>query len=86
MKRGNTVYEDQELKRQREIEKHTVLCPHCQKPVLDHMTQCPHCKQKLEPRGYQPLSDEKIEKIRIITYSVGAVVAIAIIVCIILFR
>lgn len=86
MKKRTTVYEDQELKRQKTLEKHTVLCPHCNKPVLDHMTECPHCKGKLTPRGYQPLSDEKIKKIRIVTYSIGAVVAIGIILMLIFLR
>ena len=82
----NTVYEDREEKRRKDIERHTLACPHCGKPVLDHMTECPHCKEKLKPTAYQPLSDEKIKKIRIITYSVGAVVAIALIVYLIFFR
>ncbi len=72
--------------RQRDLEKHTLACPHCQRPVLDHMTKCPHCGGALVPKGYQPLSDKKIKKIRMFTYTIGAVVAIAIIVCIIVFR
>lgn len=86
MKKGNTVYEDRELKRQRDIERHSLACPHCSKPVLDHMTECPHCKGKLTPVGYQPLSDEKIKKIRIVTYTIGAIVAIAVIVLVIFLR
>ena len=86
MKNRNTVYEDRERKRQRELEKHTVICPHCKKPVLDHYTECPHCKGKLEPRGYQPLSDEKIKKIRIVTYTVGGIIAVGIIVYLMFFR
>ena len=79
MKKGNTVYEDREEKKRRELEKHTRTCPHCGGSVLDHMTECPHCKGKLSFSRYQPLSDEKIKKIRIITYSIGAIVAVGII-------
>ncbi len=86
MKKGNTVYEDRENRRRRELEQHTLACPHCGKPVLDHMTQCPHCKGKLEPAGYQPLSDARIKKIRIVTYSIGAVVTVAIILLIIFLK
>lgn len=86
MKKRNTVYEDEQEKRDRQLREHTVSCPHCGNPVLDHLTECPHCKGKLTPRGYQPLSDEKIKKIRIVTYSIGVVVAIVVIVLIFMFR
>ena len=72
-----TVYEDQEEKRRLYAEKHSLPCPHCGESVLDHMTKCPHCGGALEPRGYTPLSDQKIKKIKIITFSVGMVIAIA---------
>ncbi len=85
MKKKNTVYEDREEKRRKSVERHTVVCPHCGQTVLDHMRECPHCKEKLPLSGYQPLSDAKIKKIRIITWSVGAVVAIAVVVCYLLF-
>ncbi len=74
MKKGNTVYED----REEEKEMHTVQCPHCGCPVPDHLTVCPHCKGALKPRGYQPLSDEKIKKIRYITYTIGALAFIGV--------
>ncbi len=77
-----TIHEDKRAK----LEKHTLACPNCGYPVLDHMTQCPNCKSKLTPVGYQPMSDQKIKKIRWITYSIGAVISIAIIVLIIVFR
>ena len=86
MKKKNTVYEDREERRQRDLARHTTICPHCSRPVLDHMTECPHCKGKLEPAGYQPLTDAKIKKIRIITYTIGAIVAIGVIVYLIFFR
>ena len=86
MKKGNTVYEDRELKKAKDLERHTLACPKCGKPVLDHMTECPHCKEKIKSGGYTPLSDEKIRKIRYITYTIGAIVAIGIIVWLIFFR
>lgn len=85
MKKGNTVYEDRELKKQRDLEKHTVVCPNCKRPVLDHMTECPYCKTKLPKTGYRPLSDEKIKKIRIVTYTVGGVIAVLLIVLLSIF-
>ncbi len=81
-----TVYEDAKKKKAQRLDRHTVACPYCGTPVLDHMTQCPHCKKELTPAGYQPLSDQKIKKIRIVTYSIGAVVTVAIIVLLIVFR
>ncbi len=86
MKKGNTVYEDREEKRQAQREKHTLACPHCGKPVLDHMTQCPHCKGELKPAGYQPLSDKKLRKIRIVTYTIGAIVSVVIIALILIYK
>ena len=79
MKKRTTVYEDREERIRKDLERHTVSCPHCGEPVLDHLKECPRCKGKLTPKAYEPLSDEKIKKIRTITYSIGAVVAIAII-------
>lgn len=86
MKKRNTVYEDREERRQKVLAQHTLACPHCGKPVLDHMKECPHCKGELEPVGYQPLSDEKIKKIRIVTYTIGAVVAVGVLIYLIFFR
>lgn len=82
MSKRTTVYED----RRSNIEKHTLACPHCGGRVLDHMTECPHCKGALEPVGYQPMSDKKIKKIRLITYSIGAVLSVVIIVLILVFK
>lgn len=86
MKKRNNVYEDREERRKKDIERHSLACPHCGKQVLDHMTECPHCKGKLETKAYQPLTDAQIKKIRIITYSIGAVIAVGIIVYLIFFR
>lgn len=86
MKKGNTVYEDREEKQKRQAEKHTLACPHCGQPILDHMTECPHCKEPLVPAGYQPMSDQKIKKIKLITFSVGMVIAIALIVVLVVLK
>ncbi len=80
-----TVYEDREEKQRQYAEKHTVCCPHCGEKVLDHMTQCPHCKGQLTPAGYTPLTDKQIKKIRLVTFSVGMVIAVAVLVCWYLF-
>ena len=92
-KKGNTVYEDRaikeeqrRMKRQANLEKHTLPCPHCYKPVLDHMTKCPHCGGELEPDGYKPPDEKKMKRIRIVTYTIGAVIAVAIAVMILFFR
>lgn len=77
-----TIYEDKKEK----LEQRTRACPNCGYPVLDHMTQCPRCKAELTPSGYQPMSDEKIKKIRRITYSIGAVISVIIIILIIVFK
>ncbi len=81
-----TVYEDRAEKRERDRKRHTVACPHCGKPVLDHMEECPYCKGKLEPTVYTPLSDARIRKIRIVTYTVGGLIAAGIIVYLLFFR
>ena len=77
--KGNNIYEDREEKRARDAKRHTVYCPNCGEPVLDHLTVCPHCGGKLKPAVYQPLSDERIKKIRIVTYTIGALVAVGVI-------
>lgn len=88
-----TVYEDKaekeearRRKRQEQMQKHIVKCPHCGKDVLDHMTECPNCHGKLDPRGYTPMSDEKRKKIRFVTYAIGFAIAIAVIVVIFVFK
>lgn len=92
-KRGNTVYEDKAIKeekrrqkRQTNIEKHTLACPHCFQPVLDHMTKCPHCGGELEPDGYKPMDPKKEKRIKAITYTVGFIIAAAIVVMIFVFK
>ena len=61
-------------------ERHTVLCPHCNQPVLDHMTKCPKCGGELTPKGYQPMDDKTIKKIKTIAFIVGLAVAAVLII------
>ncbi len=75
-----TVYEDREEKRRKYYEEHMMLCPYCGAEVLDHMTECPRCKKELTPKGYKPLTDKQIKKIKLITFSVGMVIAITVLV------
>lgn len=86
MKKGNTVYEDnaskeeaRRKKRQERLKKHTVSCPHCGKDVLDHMTKCPHCGGELTPAGYKPLSEATQKKIKIVSYSIGALIVVGVV-------
>ena len=69
-------------KREARLKKHIVSCPHCGKDVLDHMTECPHCKEKITPRGYQPMDAGKSKKIRTVLFIVGLVVAVGVIILI----
>ena len=73
-----TVYEDREEKRKKYAEEHFTECPHCGEGVLDTMTKCPHCGGELKPKGYQPLTDKQIKKIKIISYLIGLPIAIAV--------
>ena len=77
-KKQTTVYEDREEKRRKYAEEHFVECPHCGDQVLDRMTKCPHCGGELKPKGYQPLTDKQIKKIKIISYLIGFPIAIAV--------
>ncbi len=81
-----TVYEERAKKREARMARHIVACPHCGADVLDHMTKCPHCGGELVPKGYRPIPEAKMKKIKIVTYSVGAVLAVAVIVLLIVFR
>lgn len=74
----STIYEDKEERRKKYAEEHMVQCPHCSEAVLDHMKKCPHCGGELKPKGYTPLSDKQIKKIKIITYMIGMAVAVAV--------
>lgn len=87
MGKGNTVYEDraekEEKRKQRQQERlnrHIVTCPHCGKDVLDHMTKCPHCGGELTPLGYHPMQESTKKKLKIVGYTVGIVIAIAVVI------
>lgn len=58
-------------KRQAQLQKHAVDCPHCGKSVLDHMTECPYCKGALTPRGYTPISDRTQKIIKGVLWGVS---------------
>lgn len=75
----NTVFEDEEERRRKYADEHFTECPHCGEPVLDSMRKCPHCGGELQPKGYQPLSDKKIKKIKIIGYIIGMAIAITVV-------
>ena len=75
-KKNTTVFEDKEEKKRKYAEEHFTQCPHCGEGVMDHMTKCPHCGGALEPKGYKPLTDKQIKKIKIITYAIGIPIAI----------
>ena len=60
-------------------EKHMMLCPHCNRAVLDHLTECPHCGGELTPRGYRPMDEETMKKVKKVTFIVGLVIAVVVI-------
>ena len=62
------------------IEKHTVACPHCGKPVLDHMTVCPHCKGELKSAYYDTtnMDSPARKKWRIIFLVIAVAIFIAV--------
>ena len=63
------------------LQKHVVICPHCGKQALDHMTECPSCHERLVPKGYSPMIEEKtLKKIRLVVGIVLSVMALAIII------
>ncbi len=89
----STVYEDREEKERRRRERaearmarHTVLCPHCGKEVLDHMTKCPHCGGELTPAGYRPMDAKKMKILKYVLYGVFIAAAVAVAVVIIVGR
>lgn len=82
---NKTVFEDEEERRKKYSEEHFTECPHCGEPVLDTMKKCPHCGGELKPKGYQPLTDKQIFKIKLVTFSVGMVIAVVILVLYFMF-
>ena len=90
MKKGNTVQEDEKKKeelrrqkRQAQIEKHLVPCPHCGEKVLDHMTKCHKCGGELTPRGYKPMNPKTEKIVKGVLWGVGIVAAIGVLLLII---
>ncbi len=86
MKKRTTVYEDRDRKQREYVEKHTAVCPHCGAKVLDHMTKCPSCGGELTPSGYQPLSEKKIKKIKLITFLIGMAIAVVVVYFLVFYR
>ena len=89
MGKGKTVREDRaekekrrKKKQQERMDRHIVTCPHCGKNALDHMTKCPHCGGELTPLGYRPIQDKTRKRMMIVGYTVGIVVAVAIVILI----
>lgn len=73
-------------KREARLKSHVVACPHCGKEVLDHMTKCPYCNREITPVNYRSMSAEKRRAIQKVTYAVGAVVAIVVIILLLVFK
>ncbi len=93
MSKKTTVYEDEERKkqerikkRQAQIEKHLVTCPHCGGKVLDHLTECPKCGGALVPRGYRPMDPKKLKVFKAVGWAVGIAGVIAVILIAVLYR
>lgn len=61
-------------KRMTDLERHTVLCPHCHHSVLDHMTECPHCGGELKSAYYQANSTSK--KVRNVVFAVFLIIGV----------
>lgn len=78
--------EELRAKQRARLQKHVVICPHCGGEALDHMTKCPCCGGELQPAGYRPLKESTRKKIRIVTYTIGAAVAIAIVVMLVFLK
>ncbi len=72
-------------KRQKKLEKHLVICPHCGAKVLDHMTKCHVCGGVLVPRGYQPVDPKKMKLFKGIGWAIGIAAVIVFIVLVILY-
>lgn len=68
-----------EEKRQMRMQRHIRNCPKCGQEVLDSMTKCPACGETLR-FSYEPISDKTMKKIKTITFVVGMVVAVGVIV------
>ena len=62
-----------------------VCCPACGAEALDHMTKWSKCGAELTPTGYKPMDEQTRKRIRTITYTIGAVIVIAVIVLAFIF-
>ncbi|MDE7159116.1 MAG: zinc-ribbon domain-containing protein [Clostridiales bacterium] len=78
--------EKKKQKREARLKSHILPCPHCGKDVLDHMTKCPYCGETLTPSNYRTMSAEKRNAIKKVTYLIGAVVAVVVIVLLLVFK
>ena len=67
------------------LRSHVVTCPACGAEAPDHMTKCPKCGAELTPTGYKPMDEQTRKRIRTITYTIGAVIVIAVIVLAFIF-
>ena len=92
MKKRNTVYEDRaekeekrRKKQQEHMERHLVVCPHCNEKVLDHMTKCPKCGGVLVPRGYRPMDPKKEKLFKTVGWTVGIAITVVIVVLIFVY-
>lgn len=62
-----------------DIERHTVLCPICQHPILDHMNVCPHCGNEIQTSYFtedKAISDKTKKLIRGIIIAVAVVLVV----------
>ena len=50
------------------------------------MTKCPSCGGELTPSGYQPLSEKKIKKIKLITFLIGMAIAVVVVYFLVFYR
>ena len=67
-------------------ERHIVQCPVCGKDILDHMTTCPFCKTEITIGGVKPISEDSVQKVKLIALIVGIIIALIIIVPILMNR
>ena len=61
-------------------ERHIVQCPACGRDILDHMTRCPFCDAEVEVGGPKPMSEATLRRVKLIALIVGAAIALAIVI------
>lgn len=82
----STNKQDKKRARRRAIsgyDRHKVLCPHCNKEILDHFTECPFCHNALTPYGYTGDEKKSARNKRIAGY-IGVAVAIAVVIVVLI--